>query len=54
MFELLSVNGQLAKIFNTTNTGQTEVLNVNNIAPGPYFLNASCDGKIVRGKIIKN
>ena len=54
MFELLTVNGQLAKIFNTTNTGQTEVLNVNNIAPGSYFLNASCDGKIVRGKIIKN
>jgi hypothetical protein len=54
MFELLSVNGQVAKIFNTTNTGQTEILNVNNIAPGSYFLNASCDGKIVRGKIIKN
>jgi hypothetical protein len=54
MFELLTVNGQVAKIFNTTNTGQIEVLNVNNIAPGSYFLNASCDGKIVRGKIIKN
>ncbi len=54
MFELLTVNGQVAKIFNTKNTGQTEILNVNNIAPGSYFLNASCDGKIVRGKIIKN
>ena len=54
MFELLTVNGQVAKRFNTTNTGQTEILNVNNIAPGSYFLNASCDGKIVRGKIIKN
>ena len=54
MFELFTVNGQVAKIFNTTNTGQTEILNVNNIAPGSYFLNASCDGKIIRGKIIKN
>jgi hypothetical protein len=54
MFELLTVNGQVTKIFNKTNTGQTEVLNVNNIAPGSYFLNASCDGKIVGGKIIKN
>ncbi len=54
MFELLTVNGLVAKIFNTKNTGQTEILNVNNIAPGSYFLNASCDGKIVRGKIIKN
>jgi len=54
MFELFTVNGQVAKIFNTTNTGQTEILNVNNIAPGSYFLNASCDGKIVGGKIIKN
>ena len=54
MFELLTVNGQVAKIFNTTNTGQTEILSVNNIAPGSYFLSASCNGKIVRGKIIKN
>jgi len=54
MFELLTINGQVAKIFNTTNTGQTEILNVNNIAPGSYFLNASCDGKNIRGKIIKN
>jgi len=50
MFQLLTVNGQVAKIFNTTNTAQTEILNVINIAPGSYFLNASCDGKIVRGK----
>jgi hypothetical protein len=53
-FELLTVNGQVAKIFNTRNTGQTEILSVNNIARGSYFLNASCDGRIVRGKIIKN
>ncbi len=54
MFELFTVNGQVAKMFSTTNTGQTEMLNVNNIPPGSYFLNASCDGKLVRGKIIKN
>jgi hypothetical protein len=54
MFQLLTVNGQVAKIFNTTYAGQTEILNVNDIAPGSYFLNASCDGKIVGGKIIKN
>ena len=54
MFELFTVNGQVAKIFNTTNTGQTEILNVNDIARGSYFLKASCDGKIVQGKIIKN
>ncbi len=54
MFELLTVNGQVAKIFKTTNAGQTAMLDVNNIIPGSYFLNARCDGKIVRGKIIKN
>ena len=53
-FELLTVNGQVAKIFNTRNTGQTEILNVNNIAAGSYFLNASCNGRTVKGKVIKN
>ena len=54
MFQLFTVNGQVAKILQTTNTGQTETLDVNNIARGSYFLNVSCEGKIAQGTIIKN
>lgn len=54
IFELLSVNGQVAKIFNAANTSQTAILDLTNIVPGSYFLKASCSGEIVGGKIIKN
>lgn len=53
-FQLLAANGQVTKMLKATYTKQTEVLDMNNVPPGVYFLYLSCDGRIAQQKVIKN
>jgi len=53
-FQLLAANGQVTKMLQATYSSQTEVLDMNNVPPGVYFLSVSCDGKTAQGKVIKN
>ena len=53
-FQLFAANGQVTKMLQATSTNQTEVLDMKNVPAGVYFLYVSCEGKIGRGKLIKN
>jgi len=52
-FEIFNANGQVSKRIENANIGQTETLNVSNLAPGFYNVRVSCDGQTAQQKIVK-
>ncbi|HKC36135.1 MAG TPA: T9SS type A sorting domain-containing protein, partial [Chitinophagaceae bacterium] len=52
-FEIFNVSGQVSKRTESTNSGQTETLNVSNLIRGLYFVRASCEGQTAQQKIVK-
>lgn len=53
VYEMFSVNGQIAKRIETTNSSQTETLNVSNLNSGLYIVKVTCEGQIAQQKIVK-
>ena len=53
IFEIYNINGQVSKRTENTNSGQTETLNVTNLARGFYLVRASCEGQTAQQKIVK-
>lgn len=53
VYEILNLNGQVMNRTEKANPGQTEVLNIAKLAPGMYFLKATCDGQTAIQKIVK-
>ncbi|MBK9382821.1 MAG: T9SS type A sorting domain-containing protein [Chitinophagaceae bacterium] len=54
MYEVFNSNGQIAKRAETSNSSQTETINVTNLAPGFYIVRVSCEGQIAQQKIVKH
>lgn len=54
VYEVLNINGQVAKRAETANSSQTETINVSSLAPGFYIVRVSCEGQIAQQKIIKH
>lgn len=52
-YEMYNNNGQAALKNIIGASSQTEIMNVNNIAPGFYIIKVSCDGETAQQKIIK-
>ena len=52
--EIFNLNGQQVKISKMSNTSQTEMIPVNNLASGIYMVKASCGLETAQQKIIKN
>jgi hypothetical protein len=53
-YELFHLGGQQAVRIESTNSSQTETLNVKNLPLGLYMVRVSCNGETVQKKIIKN
>jgi hypothetical protein len=53
VYELFGANGNMTKKSVTGNSSQTEILNVSSLAPGFYFVQATCNGENAQQKIIK-
>ncbi|HLY68715.1 MAG TPA: T9SS type A sorting domain-containing protein [Puia sp.] len=53
-FEFFSTIGQLSKIAENENSGQTETINVSNLPHGIYMVRVSCNGQNLVQKIVKN
>ena len=53
VYEMFSVNGQIAKKIETANSSQTETLNVSNLNSGLYIVKVTCEGQIAQQKIVK-
>jgi hypothetical protein len=53
-FELFNTIGQLSKITENANSGQTETINVSNLPRGIYIVRVGCDGQTAVQKIVKN
>jgi len=54
VYELYNASGQIAKRMETSNSSQTEKLNIMSLAPGFYIVRVSCDGVVAQQKIVKN
>ena len=54
VYEVFNSNGQIAKRSETSNSSQTETINVTNLAPGFYIVRVSCGGQIAQQKIVKH
>src|SRR5206468_4202245 len=54
IFEVLNVNGQVAKKSENASSSQTENLNVSLLVRGLYFVIVSCEGQTVQQEIVKN
>jgi hypothetical protein len=54
VYEILNVNGQLAKKTVVTSGSQTETVNVGQLDPGFYVVRVNCDGQMAQQKIIKH
>lgn len=52
-YEVVNINGQVAKRVTTANSSQTETINVNSLAPGFYIVKVICEGQIAQQKIVK-
>ncbi|MEO7394552.1 MAG: T9SS type A sorting domain-containing protein [Chitinophagaceae bacterium] len=52
-YEVVNINGQVAKRVTTANSSQTETININNLAPGFYIVKVICEGEIAQQKIVK-
>jgi hypothetical protein len=37
----------------SANSGQTETLNVQSLAPGIYYVRVACEGQMIQQKIVK-
>lgn len=53
IYEIINLNGQVVNRAEKTNAGQTEILNVAKLAPGLYFVKATCEGQTAKQKIVK-
>lgn len=53
VYEILNLNGQVVNRTEKNNAGQTEVINIARLAPGMYFVKATCEGQIAQQKIVK-
>jgi len=53
-YQLFSANGQPVKATERSNSNQTEVINVSNLAPGLYFVKVVCEGQVAQQKIVKH
>jgi hypothetical protein len=53
LFELSAANGSIVYTRQTSNSGQTEILNIDQLSPGFYLLKASCNGNVLQQKIIR-
>ncbi|MBK9380731.1 MAG: T9SS type A sorting domain-containing protein [Chitinophagaceae bacterium] len=54
VYEVFNSNGQIAKRSETSNSSQTETINVTNLVPGFYIVRVSCEGQIAQQKIVKH
>lgn len=52
-YEVVNLNGQVAKTVITANSSQTETININSLAPGLYIIRVICEGQMAFQKIIK-
>ena len=52
-YEVVNINGQVAKRVVTGNSSQTETINVSSLAPGFYIVKVTCEGQTALQKIIK-
>ena len=52
-FEIFSANGQVQKRTENNSSSQTESINISNLAPGIYIVQATCNGETAQQKIIK-
>jgi hypothetical protein len=52
-YEVFNGNGQTSKKTETTNSSQTENLNVSSLAPGFYIVKVTCDDQTAQQKIVK-
>lgn len=53
MYEVVNLNGQVAKKVQTANSSQTENVNVSSLSPGMYVVRVSCEGETAQQKIVK-
>ena len=53
IYEIVSINGRLAKKTESSSSSQTEIINISNLSPGIYLVKASCEGKTAQQKIVK-
>jgi Secretion system C-terminal sorting domain len=54
MYEVVNLNGQVAKKIQTANSSQTENVNVSSLSPGMYVVRVSCEGETAQQKIVKH
>ncbi len=52
--ELFTIGGQLVKMFQSTSTDQTQVLNLDNTERGVYVVRITCGDETAQQKLIKN
>ncbi|MEI2740431.1 MAG: T9SS type A sorting domain-containing protein [Chitinophagaceae bacterium] len=53
VYEVFSLTGQMAKKIQSTNSSQTETLNVSNLNSGMYIVKVTCEGQTAQQKIVK-
>ncbi len=53
VYEVIAMNGQTAKRHETTNSSQTEIINLQSLSPGIYMVKVICEGSIAKQKLIK-
>lgn len=53
VYDIVTLNGQVARHVETASAGQTEAIAVSNLAPGFYAVRANCEGQVVQQRIIK-
>jgi SdrD B-like domain/Secretion system C-terminal sorting domain len=54
VYEIITLNGQIIKKNETSNSSQTETVNVSNLASGIYFVRVNCEGQTAQQKIVKH
>lgn len=53
VYDIVTLNGQVARHIETASAGQTEAIAVSNLAPGFYAVRANCEGQEAQQRIIK-
>jgi hypothetical protein len=53
VYELFTLNGQVAKRIESGNSSQTETINIANLAPGYYIVKVSCNNEVAQQRIVK-
>jgi hypothetical protein len=54
VYEIITLNGQVIKKNETSNSSQTETVNVSSLTAGIYFVRVSCEGQTAQQKIVKH